>query len=107
MVAKGKVYNTLGDTIHNRPLPIGCVKVGIDAVIEDDAELPVPDEYDDLISIHDAIGNFVAWPISLIQLDCTVCICYNFTKLANIYLQSLMIHKFKIFRIVHHLKGMK
>ncbi|XP_057443952.1 uncharacterized protein LOC130736123 [Lotus japonicus] len=73
VVAKGKVYNTLGDTIHNRPLPIGCVKVGIDAVIEDDAELPVPDEYDDLISIHNAIGNFVAWPISLIQLDCTNC----------------------------------
>ena len=73
MVAKGKVYNTLGDTIHNLPLPDDCVKVGIDVVIEADAELPIPDEYADLIKVHDAIGTTVVWPIKLIQFDCTVC----------------------------------
>ena len=73
MVAKGKAYNTHDGTIYNLPLPEGCVKVGIDAAIEGDAELPVPDEYDDLVSIHDAIGTTVAWPINLIKFDCTVC----------------------------------
>ncbi|XP_057415079.1 uncharacterized protein LOC130709958 isoform X2 [Lotus japonicus] len=73
VVAKGKVYNTLGDTIHNCPLPTGYVKVSIDVAIEDDAKLPVPDAYDDLISVHDAIGGLVAWPINLIQLDHTNC----------------------------------
>ena len=65
--------NTLGDTIHNCPLPNGCVKVGIDVVIEGETELPMPNEYDDLITINDAIGTTVAWPINLIKIDCTVC----------------------------------
>ncbi|XP_058760680.1 uncharacterized protein LOC131634023 isoform X2 [Vicia villosa] len=69
MVGKGKVHNTLGELLHTRPLPTGCLKVSVDIALEKDALLPHPDDVSDATLVGDAIGSFVAWPSSLISVD--------------------------------------
>ena len=74
MVVKGKVHNTLGELLHTKPLPTGCLKVLIDIALEKDALLPYPDDVSDATLVGDAIGLFVAWPSSLISVDDEVCL---------------------------------
>ncbi|XP_058782549.1 uncharacterized protein LOC131657059 isoform X1 [Vicia villosa] len=69
MVGKGKVHNTLGELLHTRPLPTGCLKVSVDIALEKDALLPHPDDVSDATLVGDAIGSFVAWSSSLISVD--------------------------------------
>ncbi|XP_058770990.1 uncharacterized protein LOC131644494 isoform X3 [Vicia villosa] len=69
MVGKGKVHNTLGELLHTRPFPTGCLKVSVDTALEKDALLPHPDDFSDATLVGDAIGSFVAWPSSLISVD--------------------------------------
>ncbi|XP_058786431.1 uncharacterized protein LOC131661047 isoform X1 [Vicia villosa] len=69
MVGKGKVHYTLGELLHTRPLPTGCLKVSVDIAVEKDALLPHPDDVSDATLVGDAIGSFVAWPSSLISVD--------------------------------------
>ena len=74
MVGKGKVYNTLGELLHTKPLPTGCLKVSVDIAIEMDALLPYPDDVSDATLVGDSIGSFVAWPSSLISVGYEVCL---------------------------------
>ncbi|KAJ1413228.1 Ulp1 protease family, C-terminal catalytic domain [Sesbania bispinosa] len=69
-VARGTVYNKGGVTPHTMSLPPGHHKVSIDVVQshEKDSPLPVPIEDENLITLRDAIGTYVAWPRSLINL---------------------------------------
>lgn len=74
LVGKGKVYNTLGDLIHNTPIPAGHLRVSVDYPIDPDALVPVPDVALDIRSVRDAVGSFVAWPLDLIFIDDEVCL---------------------------------
>lgn len=53
------MYNILGDTLHNRPLPPGHVKVGIQVDVEPRALLPQPIG-DEFKVVADVVGGFVA-----------------------------------------------
>ncbi|KAJ1384989.1 Ulp1 protease family, C-terminal catalytic domain [Sesbania bispinosa] len=68
LVGRGSVYNQLGDTLHNRPLPPEHVRVGVEIVLDGNAPLPVPNEDAGLLLLDDALGAHVAWPIGLIDL---------------------------------------
>ncbi|KAL5142000.1 hypothetical protein HKD37_09G025258 [Glycine soja] len=72
LIARGKVYIQI-DTLHNRSLPHGNVKVSVDVVVESNAQLQIPNHDDKIMAIAQAIGTFVAWPINLIQVDDMVC----------------------------------
>ncbi|KAJ1398452.1 hypothetical protein SESBI_31052 [Sesbania bispinosa] len=69
-VARGSVYNKGGVTLHTMSLPPGHHKVSVDVVQshEEDSPLPVPIEDENLMTLRDAIGTYVAWPRSLINL---------------------------------------
>ncbi|KAJ1391483.1 hypothetical protein SESBI_36592 [Sesbania bispinosa] len=60
MVGKGSVYNQLGVTLHNHPLPGDHVRVGVEIVLEGNAPLPVPNEDAGLFVLDDALGTHVA-----------------------------------------------
>ncbi|GER32294.1 hypothetical protein STAS_08351, partial [Striga asiatica] len=68
-VGRGKVHNRLGETIHTRPLPIDHVKVSLEVAFEPNALLPVPVDDEELITVRDAIGTFVAWPKNLVFVN--------------------------------------
>ncbi|KAJ1401638.1 Ulp1 protease family, C-terminal catalytic domain [Sesbania bispinosa] len=68
LVGRGSVYNQLGDTLHNRPLPPEHVRVGVEIILDGNAPLPVPNEDAGLLVLDDALGAHVAWPIGLIDL---------------------------------------
>ncbi|KAJ1427460.1 Papain-like cysteine peptidase superfamily [Sesbania bispinosa] len=57
-------------TLHTKSLPPGHHKASIDVVQlhKEDSPLPVPIEDENLMTIRDAIGTYVAWPRSLINL---------------------------------------
>lgn len=64
------MYAQSSDTlVHHRPLPIDHVKVVVDIDIEGDASLPVPVEEASLMTVQDACGTFVAWPLSLVEVQ--------------------------------------
>ncbi|XP_045792411.1 uncharacterized protein LOC123887168 [Trifolium pratense] len=67
LVARGKLHNTDGDTVHGIKLPLGYVKVTVEVVIVGDAPLPIPVEDGDVSTIGQAIGTIVAWPFSLVE----------------------------------------
>ncbi|KAJ1396288.1 Ulp1 protease family, C-terminal catalytic domain [Sesbania bispinosa] len=69
-VARGTVYNKGGVTLHTKSLPPGHHKVSVNVVQshEEDSPLPVPIEDENLMTLRDAIGTYVAWPRSLINL---------------------------------------
>ncbi|QCE03845.1 putative transposase [Vigna unguiculata] len=58
----------IGDTLHGRSLPNGHVKVNVDIALEPNVSLPIPNADDDIMTIRQAIGTFVAWPINLLQV---------------------------------------
>ena len=66
--------------IHTRPLPPNHVKVGIDIVFED-CPLPVPIEDEYILTLTNAIGTCVAWPLNLIQIHASVCEFYLYLPL--------------------------
>ncbi|KAJ1397524.1 Ulp1 protease family, C-terminal catalytic domain [Sesbania bispinosa] len=68
LVGRGSVYNQLGDTLHNRPLPPEHVRVGVEIILDGNAPFPVPNEDAGLLVLDDALGAHVAWPIGLIDL---------------------------------------
>ncbi|XP_022631898.1 uncharacterized protein LOC106778383 isoform X2 [Vigna radiata var. radiata] len=68
LVAHGKLHNFKTDTLHGRPLPKGHVKVSIDIALKPNVSLPIPIDDDDMMTIGQAIGTFVAWPMNLIQI---------------------------------------
>ncbi|KAJ1380301.1 Ulp1 protease family, C-terminal catalytic domain [Sesbania bispinosa] len=68
LVGRGSVYNQLGETLHNRPLPAEHVRVGVEIILDGNAPLPVPNEDAGLLYLDDALGAHVAWPIGLIDL---------------------------------------
>ncbi|KAG4906734.1 hypothetical protein JHK82_055380 [Glycine max] len=69
LVAHGKVHNIQSDTLHGRHLPDGHLKVSVEVVVELDASLSIPGDDDDIMTIKDAVGTFVAWPLNLIQVS--------------------------------------
>ncbi|KAK7293030.1 hypothetical protein RJT34_15891 [Clitoria ternatea] len=71
MVAKGKVYNLLGNTLHNASMLENHARVSIDFLEQDEenTELPVPNKNDSLITLGDALSTLVSWPIHLISLQ--------------------------------------
>jgi hypothetical protein len=66
-VARGKLHNTDGDTVHGKKLPPGYVKVTVEVALVEDAPLPIPVEDGDVSTIGQAIGTIVAWPFNLIE----------------------------------------
>lgn len=72
MVALGIAYNNADESLHNLPIPVNHLRVQIDTVIENAALLPVPID-DEVKTIEDAVGCFVAWPTVLIEAHEIVC----------------------------------
>ncbi|KAF1870842.1 hypothetical protein Lal_00030152 [Lupinus albus] len=66
-VGIGSVYNKQDAMIHNAQTPSNHLKVSIDISIEDDALLPIPDD-EDIVTVRQALGTFVAWPEYLIDV---------------------------------------
>jgi hypothetical protein len=63
----------LGELLHHKPLPDGCLKVSVDIALELDVLLQIPDVVSETTLLRDAIGSFVAWPADLIFIDEEVC----------------------------------
>lgn len=68
------MHNIQSDTLHGRHLPDGHLKVSVEVVVELDASLSIPGDDDDIMTIKDAVGTFVAWPLNLIQVSFMVCL---------------------------------
>ncbi|XP_054782790.1 uncharacterized protein LOC129290112 [Prosopis cineraria] len=66
VVATGRVYNIAGDTIHNLPLPPDCIRVSLLVAI--DPKYPLPYPTDEMQTVGDALGSFVAWPSHLVMV---------------------------------------
>ncbi|XP_054781538.1 uncharacterized protein LOC129288784 [Prosopis cineraria] len=64
VVATGRVYNILKDTIHNHPLLPDCVRVSLLVAIDPNYLLLVPT--DEAQTMGEVIGSFVTWPSRLI-----------------------------------------
>ncbi|CAI8595491.1 unnamed protein product [Vicia faba] len=67
LVARGKLYNTKGNTVHGMTLPPGYVKVNIDVAIVPNAPLPISVEDGDVSMVGQAIGTIVPWPTKLLE----------------------------------------
>jgi hypothetical protein len=67
LVARGKLHNTTGDTVHAMKLPLGYVKVTIEVVHVADTPLPIPVEDGEVSTIGEAVGTIVAWPFHLVE----------------------------------------
>ncbi|XP_027364438.1 uncharacterized protein LOC113871543 [Abrus precatorius] len=71
VVARGRVLRiVVENSLHNTALPPHHYKVSIEIVQrqEEDTALPIPNEEANLNCLRDAIGTYVAWPLSLITL---------------------------------------
>ncbi|KAL6566735.1 hypothetical protein OROMI_015139 [Orobanche minor] len=55
-----------GQTIHGVPLQDDCYRVSVDEVVKGAAFLPY--EADDMRTVEDALGSFVAWPKKHIKI---------------------------------------
>ena len=66
MVARGKLYPALSSlgVLHNSSLKSGYVKVEVVTIIKGDVVVPCPTE--EVHTIREAIGQFIAWPESLV-----------------------------------------
>ena len=82
MVGLGEVYNTSGhEMLHNRPIPPNHVKVGIKVVFPGEGATSLPVPIDEAVTIDEAIGTCVAWPVNLIILYHLVRTCVlNFVQ---------------------------
>ena len=67
------MHNTLGDSLHHRPLPDGHMKVSVDVALDLDTLLPIPDNVSETTLMRDEIGSFVTWTLDLIFIDDQVC----------------------------------
>ncbi|CAK8533623.1 unnamed protein product [Lathyrus sativus] len=67
LVARGKLYNTKGNTVHDMTLPPGYVKVNIEVAIVQNAQLPISVEGGDVSMVFQAIGTIVPWPMKLLE----------------------------------------
>ncbi|XP_024639753.2 uncharacterized protein [Medicago truncatula] len=67
LVARGKLYNTEGNIVHDITLPPGYVKVKIEVSIVPNAPLPISVEYGDVSMVGQEIGTIVPWPLKLLQ----------------------------------------
>ncbi|XP_058771436.1 uncharacterized protein LOC131644842 isoform X2 [Vicia villosa] len=59
LVARGKLYNTKGNTVHDMTLPPGYVKVNIEVAIVPNASLPISVDGGDVSLVGHAIGTIV------------------------------------------------
>ncbi|XP_074347478.1 uncharacterized protein LOC141686337 [Apium graveolens] len=69
-VAFGMVYpyeHNLTDLVHGVDIPIGHQCVSVDGLIKPDALLPAETRGDDIMTVRDALGSFLAWPEELIS----------------------------------------
>lgn len=70
----------MSDTIHERPMQPGCLRVSVDGSIKTDALLQVPIA-GEMEKVSQAVGSHVAWPQNLINFPtdvvfisaCTMC----------------------------------
>ncbi|CAI8610914.1 unnamed protein product [Vicia faba] len=67
LVARGKLYNTKGNTVHGMTLPPGYVKVNIEVAIVPNVPLPISVEDGDVSMVGQAIGTIVPWPTKLLE----------------------------------------
>ncbi|CAI8608811.1 unnamed protein product [Vicia faba] len=67
LVARGKLYNTKGNTVHGMMLPPGYVKVNIEVAIVPNAPFPISVEDGDVSMVGQAIGTIVPWPTKLLE----------------------------------------
>ncbi|KAL6564392.1 hypothetical protein OROMI_015842 [Orobanche minor] len=67
LVARGKLYNTKGNTVHGMTLPPGYVKIKIEVSVVPNALLPISVEYGDVTMVSQAIGTIVPWPLQLLE----------------------------------------
>ncbi|KAL6574303.1 hypothetical protein OROHE_001207 [Orobanche hederae] len=67
LVARGKLYNTKGNTVHGMTLPPGYVKVKIEVSVVPNALFPISVEYGDVTMVSQAIGTIVTWPLQLLE----------------------------------------
>ncbi|KAL6572505.1 hypothetical protein OROMI_013463 [Orobanche minor] len=67
LVARGKLYNTKGNTVHEMTLPPGYVKVKIEVSVVPNALLPISIEYGDVMMVSQAIGTIMPWPLQLLE----------------------------------------
>ncbi|KAL6566736.1 hypothetical protein OROMI_015140 [Orobanche minor] len=67
-VARGTAFlsDQQGQTIHGVPLQDDCYRVSVDEVVKGAAFLPY--EADDMRTVEDALGSFVAWPKNHIKI---------------------------------------
>ncbi|GAU44156.1 hypothetical protein TSUD_399780 [Trifolium subterraneum] len=72
LVARGKLHNTDGDTVHGMKLLSGYVKVAIEVALVEDALLLIPVEDGEVSMIGQAVGTIVTWSFNLIKFvgDC-------------------------------------
>ena len=65
------MYKHSENTLHTRNIPPHHVRVSINVVQqqEENVQLPVPNEDENLVTLRDAIGTYVAWPAALISLQ--------------------------------------
>jgi hypothetical protein len=66
-VARGKLHNTEGDTVHGIKLLPGYVKVAIEVAHVADAPLLIAVEDGEVSTIGQAIGTIVPWLFNLIE----------------------------------------
>ena len=72
VVAHRRAYNTNGDNqvLHGDALGYDNVKVSIIEPLDINAYLLYPTE--NMITVGDAVGSFIAWPIGLVSLHVQV-----------------------------------
>ena len=73
IIAHERAYNTNGDNqiVHNQPLASDNVKVSIIKSLNINAYLSYPN--DEITTIGDVVGSFIAWPLGLASLHVQVC----------------------------------
>ncbi|XP_058784632.1 uncharacterized protein LOC131659460 [Vicia villosa] len=67
LVARGKLYNTKGNTVHDMTLPPGYVKVNIEVAIVPNASLPISVDGGHVSLVGHAIATIVPWPMKLLE----------------------------------------
>ncbi|XP_074378714.1 uncharacterized protein LOC141720264 [Apium graveolens] len=96
-VAFGMVYpreDNLTDLVHGVDIPIGHQCVSVDGLIKPDALLPAETRGDDMMTVRDALGSFLAWPEELISYTNIAWLaktrsCYSIEQLDEVRIEAL------------------
>ena len=92
IVAKGRVHDVGGDgvVIHGMALGEGNYKVIVEVSFQHFAQLPFPTN--EVVTIADAVGGFVAWPSSLVVFDMEVHIKFVICCESSYYVLPSSLH---------------